>query len=138
MQLFMKMSLDVILIYYLDMQLIVHWTLYRSNLPPNVLIYFKHLKNLINFEFLNIDFFLGTFIRKGLTINSLIQKMRGKRVIVPKSLESTGMRSGNMLTNMSQVLIIVAVFLVTSLLMTVAYYMSWGNLKVKIGEILKK
>lgn len=61
-QLLLKMGMDLLLVFYLDLQLTMYWTLYKANTPPNVVIFFNILRNLINFEMLNADFFLGFFI----------------------------------------------------------------------------
>lgn len=46
--------------------------MYKANTPPNVVIFFEQLRNLINFEMLNADFILDFFVEDGLTVDKLI------------------------------------------------------------------
>jgi hypothetical protein len=52
MQISMKGSLDDIWGLYLTLQLVAYISLYETNIPANVEIYFKEFRKMVNFEIL--------------------------------------------------------------------------------------
>lgn len=57
----MKGSMDTIILLYYHMQMIIYHPTYKTNMPPNTLIYFDELRGLVNAEKLNADTILNLF-----------------------------------------------------------------------------
>jgi hypothetical protein len=49
--------------------------MYKSNMPPQTLIYFTEIRKLINAEMLKADFILG-LIEEGLTAEDVVNRIR--------------------------------------------------------------
>ena len=67
MQISMKGSLDDIWGLYLTLQLIAYISMYETNIPANVEIYFNEFRKLVNFEILKPDNLIG-LIWPGVTL----------------------------------------------------------------------
>ena len=61
MQLSIKGALDDIWALYLTLQLIVFISVYETNVPANVEIYFEEFRKMITFDLLQPDNFIGVF-----------------------------------------------------------------------------
>jgi hypothetical protein len=57
----MKGSLDDIWSLYLMLQLIAYISVYETNIPANVEIYFTEFRKMVNFEILQPDNLIGIF-----------------------------------------------------------------------------
>jgi uncharacterized membrane protein len=85
--------------------------MYKANMPPQTLIYFTELRKLINAEMLNADFVLGLY-EEGLTAEDIVNEIREQPVVLTKNIESSGMKSGNLIVNLSAILFILVIVLV--------------------------
>jgi hypothetical protein len=60
-QLLIKGALDDIWALYLTLQLIAFISVYETNVPANVEIYFEEFRKMITFDLLQPDNFIGAF-----------------------------------------------------------------------------
>jgi hypothetical protein len=113
--------------------MIMYNPMYMTNIPPQCLIYLSELRKLINGEMLNADFVLG-LIEEGLTAEEIVNELREQPVILTKNIESSGMKSGNLIVNLSAIIFILLIVLVFFLIFWLASKYSPLKFRDKIKE----
>jgi hypothetical protein len=97
------------------MQMIKSLTMYEVKIPANVETYLGYIRMVVDCEMVKPDFIIG-LKWPGETLLSLIQGSKSE--ISPKgNIQSSGMKSGNIIVNLSQYFIIIIMVLVGMLIL---------------------
>ena len=118
------------------MQLVMTIAIYEILLPANVETFLIYIRIIVDAEYLKIDKIIGYFF-PGESLDTLVFR-RAKRVKpLSGNLQSSGVQSTSILSNLSQYILIASIFLVSLIFMG----LSWVVFKSKrelIGAKLKK
>lgn len=135
-QIFMKGSQEDMWGAFFSLQLLCQLTLYGIPIPSNAEIYLEQFRKLVNFDLFKPNNILP-MIHPGWSTEYFIGMSEAK---VTGAMESSGIKSGNVVYNMATYIFMLAAFLFSLILMTFLLLVKkfHDKVKAKILDILKK